>query len=54
MQRLPHLRELTYVFEEMKQDWAKRLIDLLLAACHEVASLGGTLDDERLAYYRLA
>ena len=47
-----HLRELTYVFEEMKQDWAKRLIDLLVAACHEVAAVGGSLADERIAYYR--
>jgi transposase len=49
-----HLRELTYVFEEMRQDWGKRLIDLLLGACHEVASIEGTLSDERIAYYRLA
>lgn len=35
-----HLRELTYVFEEMGQTWAKRLIDLLVDACHEVAAAG--------------
>jgi transposase len=47
-----HLRELTYVFEEMKQAWAKRLMDLLLAACHEVATADAALADERMAYYR--
>ncbi|MDP2788342.1 MAG: transposase [Pseudomonadota bacterium] len=47
-----HLRELTYVFEEMKQAWAKRLIDLLVAACHEVAAAGGSPAGERIAYYR--
>jgi transposase len=47
-----HLRELTYVFEDMKQAWAKRLIDLLLAACHEVNAANATLADERIAYYR--
>jgi transposase len=47
-----HLRELTYVFEEMKQDWAKRLIDLLVAACHEVAASDGPLAVDRIAYYR--
>jgi len=47
-----HLRELTYVFEEMKQDWAKRLIDLLVAACHEVAAVGGPLPVERATHYR--
>lgn len=49
-----HLRELTYVFEEMKQAWAKRLIDLLVGACHEVAATGGSLADERITYYRAA
>ena len=29
-----HLRELTYVFEQLGQAWAKCLIDLLVAACH--------------------
>ncbi|MGH8551916.1 MAG: IS66 family transposase [Methylococcales bacterium] len=48
-----HVRELTYVFEEMQQTWAKRLIDLLLDACHEVTVAQGVLADERLAYYRL-
>jgi transposase len=44
-----HLRELTYVFEQMKQAWAKPLIDLLVGACHEVAAAGGSLADERIA-----
>jgi transposase len=49
-----HLRELTYVFEEMKQAWAKRLIDLLVGACHEVAGAGAALPAERSAHYRSA
>jgi transposase len=47
-----HLRELTYVFEQMGQAWAKCLIDLLLAACHEVAAVDAPLPAERIAYYR--
>jgi transposase len=49
-----HLRELTYVFEQMGQAWAKCLFDLLLAACHEVAAVGAPLPAERIAYYRTA
>jgi transposase len=47
-----HLRELTYVFEQMGQAWAKCLFDLLRAACHEVAAVGAPLPAERIAYYR--
>lgn len=47
-----HRRELTYVFEQMGQAWAKCRFDLLLAACHEVAALGAPLPAERIAYYR--
>lgn len=47
-----HLRELIYVFEEMKQAWAKRLFDLLIQAHHEVAEVGGPLAADRIAYYR--
>lgn len=47
-----HLRELTYTFEEMGQAWANRLIELLVAACHEVDQAGGVLTPERLASYR--
>lgn len=47
-----HLRELTYAFEEMGQVWAKRMIDLLVAACHEVDQAGGVLTTDRLACYR--
>jgi len=36
----------------MKQAWAKRLIDLLVGACHEVAATGGSLADERIAHDR--
>jgi transposase len=49
-----HLRELTYVFEQMGQAWAKCLIDLLVAACHEVAAAGAPLSAERIAHYRAA
>jgi transposase len=47
-----HLRELTYVFEQLGQAWAKRLIDLLRAAGHEVAAAGAPLTTERLTHYR--
>ena len=47
-----HLRELTYVFEEMGQAWGKSLIELLVAACHEVDKQGGLLTPERRAHYR--
>lgn len=45
-----HLRELTYLFEEMSQVWAKRLIDLLTETCHEVHAATGTLSPERRAH----
>ena len=49
-----HLRELTYVVEELEQAWAQPLIDLLLAAHQEVATTGGPLGAERIGYYRSA
>lgn len=49
-----HLRELTYVFEEIGQAWAQRLIDLLIGACHEVEACGGPLAEARIAHYRAA
>ncbi|MBP6584022.1 MAG: transposase [Chromatiaceae bacterium] len=49
-----HRRELTYVFEQLEQAWAKCLFDLLRAACHEVAAVGAPLPAERIAYYRRA
>lgn len=49
-----HLRELTYVFEEMGQVWARQLIDLLLAAHREVTATGGPLTADRIAHYRSA
>lgn len=49
-----HLRELTYVFEEMGQAWAKQLIDLLLEAHREVATSGGPLAPLRITHYRSA
>jgi transposase len=45
-----HLRELTYVFEEMGQAWAKRLHDLLVETCHEVTAAGGPLNFDRIAH----
>lgn len=48
-----HLRELVYVFEELGQAWAERMIDLLVEACHEVAAAGGPLAEERIAHYRV-
>jgi transposase len=47
-----HLRELTYVFEEMGQFWANRLIEMLLAACQEVARVGSPLPPDRIAHFR--
>jgi transposase len=47
-----HLRELTYLFEEMGQAWAKRLIEMLVAACHEVSATGGPLTADRIAQFR--
>ena len=47
-----HLRELTYVFEELGQAWAGRMINLLVAACHEVNELGGPLPAQQIASFR--
>ncbi len=56
-----HLRELTYapkevllgdVFEELKQPWAGRMIELLVAACHEVNEAGCPLAAARIADFR--
>ena len=47
-----HLRELTFVFEQLGQAWANRLIDLLTDALDEVKSIGGPLPAERRADYR--
>jgi transposase len=47
-----HLRELTYLFEELEQAWAGRMIELLVAACHEVNALGSPLPEERIADFR--
>jgi transposase len=47
-----HLRELIYVFEELEQVWAGLMIELLVAACHEVNEAGGALPLERLADFR--
>lgn len=49
-----HLRELTWVFEELGQAWAKRMIDLLTAACHEVHAAGAPLPAARIAWFRAA
>jgi transposase len=47
-----HLRELTFLFEEQGHAWAKRLIEMLVAACHEVAAAGGSLAADRVAHFR--
>jgi transposase len=47
-----HLRELTYVFEELGQAWAGCMIDLLVAACHEANELGAPLPAQRIASFR--
>lgn len=47
-----HLRELTYIFEEFEQAWAGGMIELLVAACHEVNEAGGSLSAERVADFR--
>jgi transposase len=47
-----HVRELTYVFEEMGQAWAKRMIDLLLEAHREVTAVASPLTADRIAHYR--
>lgn len=50
-----HLRELLFVTEEMKQEWAERMMTLLRTACHEVnESSSKVLSTERIAHYRLA
>jgi hypothetical protein len=46
------LRELLYLFEELEQVWAGRMIELLVAACHEVNEAGGALTVERVADFR--
>lgn len=47
-----HLRELTYLFEDLKQAWAGGMIDLLSLACHEVNETKAVLSSERCAYFR--
>jgi transposase len=47
-----HLRELTFVFEEMGQAWANRLIDALIGALKEVKAIGGPLPADRMRHYR--
>src|ERR687895_1303747 len=47
-----HLRELTYVFEEMGQTWANRLIEMLLVVCQEVTAVGDPLAADRLVHFR--
>ena len=46
-----HLRELTYVHEQFGQGWAKKMIDLLVAASREVALVTGPLERKRQAHY---
>lgn len=48
-----HLRELTYVDEQIKQGWARKMIELLVAASREVTA-ARPLDRKRQAHYRRA
>jgi transposase len=47
-----HLRELTYVYEELGQAWAGGLIELLQAANQAVKQQGGPLPAAQLAVWR--
>ncbi len=40
--------------DQLGQAWAKCLIDLLVAACYQVATVGAPLPAERIAHYRAA
>jgi transposase len=46
-----HLRELTYLFEDLGQAWAGRMIDILLSACHEVGKAGAPLSEPRRVFF---
>lgn len=46
-----HLRELVYVDEQLKQGWAKKMIELLVAASREVALAARPLERKRQAHY---
>lgn len=48
-----HLRELTYLFEELDQPWAGRMINLLVAACDQVNALDGPMPTVQFANFRL-
>jgi transposase len=47
-----HLQELIYLFKELEQIWAGRMIELLVAACHEMNEAGGSLSVARVADFR--
>lgn len=49
-----HLRELTYVFEDMQQTWAGSMIELLVAACHEISTAGTVLSKQRVDFFHHA
>jgi transposase len=46
------LRALTSLFEARGHAWAKRLIEMRVAACHEVTAAGGPLPADRSAHVR--
>lgn len=46
-----HLRELVYVDEQLKQGWAREMIELLVAASREVALTAQPLARKRQAHY---
>ena len=43
-----HLRELTYIFEQLNEPWAGQMIELLASACAEVAATGELLPGARI------
>lgn len=47
-----HLRELTYISEQMQQSWADELSALLIKACHETDAQNGQLTPSCLESYR--
>ena len=47
-----HLRELTYLLEEQKQEWAGDMIELLVKANHKVKEAGCAMSVQQLAHYR--
>lgn len=47
-----HLRELMFLYEQMKQTWAKEMFDLLCEANRETQLIDGVLAADRLRHFR--